>query len=155
MKRLVMTLLASGFLAFTLGHVVGGQQPQNTDQKAKDNLTGTWAAVAHNGFAQEVSRDELRSLRLTFKDNHIFASYGNKKAEANFKLNRIEAGPSQIDVAVTEGPEEVKGKSMQGIYLLEGDTLKVLYSDPGKARPNAFTDENKPGVYALSFKREK
>ena len=56
----------------------------------------------------------------------------------------VDKEPKHINLIGTEG--ENKGKPAQGIYLLDGDTLKICYTLPGKDRPTAF--ESKPGSAA-------
>jgi uncharacterized protein (TIGR03067 family) len=53
----------------------------------------------------------------------------------------------------TEG--DLAGKEAQGIYLLEGDTLKICYTMPGQKRPTAF--ESLPGskAYLMIWTRQK
>jgi uncharacterized protein (TIGR03067 family) len=150
MRLLLRTLLTTGLIG--AAGLLWAAPNQARDQ---EDLQGQWRAVATKGYGKDVPAEELKTIYLTFKGDHIAATYGKKTAEATFKLIQTEAGPSQIDFAVTQGPEKIKGKTVQGIYLLEGDTLKILYRDPGKPRPTAFSDEDEPGVYMVSLKKEK
>jgi uncharacterized protein (TIGR03067 family) len=56
-------------------------------------------------------------------------------------------------VTLTKGPPEFLGKMFLGIYLLEDDTLKVVFRDPGQPRPSEFVTEGKTGIYKVFFKR--
>ncbi len=152
MKLRFACLLATGFFALCVAAIAA--PPQQTEaRKQQDQLQGTWRAVATKGYSKDVPAEELSSLTLTFKDDHIAARYAKKAAEATFRLILNEAGPSRIDVTVTQGPEAVQGKTLNGIFLLEGDTLKILYRDPGKPRPASFMVEDEPGVYAVFLKK--
>jgi uncharacterized protein (TIGR03067 family) len=120
----------------------------------KKELQGTWVVTGSKGYPKEMEK-ELASLRLTIKGDAMSAQYAGKSAAATYKLVLTKAGPSQMDVAVTEGPEKIKGKTVQTIYLLEGGTLKFAFREPGKPRITDFTDESQPGVLTVSFKKEK
>src|SRR5262249_2211127 len=48
-----------------------------------------------------------------------------------------------------------KGQILRGIYLLEGDMLKVCRSDPGQARPREFTTWTDSGQTLFVSQREK
>lgn len=148
-------LLAVGLFVGSVGAILAAPRPPAEAAKQREQLQGTWQAVATKGYAKEAPAEELRTLTLTFKDDHILARYGKKSAEATYQLILNEQGPDRIDVTVTNGPEAVRGKTMQGIYLLEGDTLKILYRDPGKPRPASFMVEDEPGVYTVLLKKNR
>lgn len=148
-------LLTLGFFACSVVALIAAPRPQTAGQNDREQLQGTWHAVATKGYGKDVPAEELRSLTLTFKDDHMAARYGKKSAEAAFQLIQNEAGPSQVDFTVTQGPDAVKGKKLYGIYLLEGDTLKILYRDPGKPRPASFMVEDEPGVYTVRLKKNR
>jgi uncharacterized protein (TIGR03067 family) len=155
MKRLLNHVLAVGVFAASVGMIWSAPRQQTDIQKDKEQLQGTWQVVATKGFGKDVPAEELRTLSLTFKDDHIFAAYGDKSAEADYKLVLNQEGPSRIDFSVTKGPDAVKDKTLYGIYLLEGDTLKILYRNPGQQRPTSFMVEDEPGVFTVFLKRKR
>jgi uncharacterized protein (TIGR03067 family) len=61
--------------------------------------------------------------------------------------------PKTIDITFTEGPE--KGKTIVGIYELEGDTYKVCINVNGKERPKEFAAKAGSGHGLEVLKREK
>lgn len=66
--------------------------------------------------------------------------------------HRLDAGkePKQIDIAgQLNGPPVYKG-----IYILDGDELRLCLGDPGKDRPAAFPEKPKPGELTI-LKRQK
>ena len=129
-------------------------QKDSAGQEQKQDLQGTWTATGTKGYNKDAARD-FQNLQMTVKGDALIAKYGDKTARATYKLILTKAGPSQMDVTVMDGPEAVKGKPFKCIYLLEGNTLKVTYRDPGKERPSTFTDEGEAGVYTVFFKKEK
>jgi hypothetical protein len=57
---------------------------------------------------------------------------------AKFKLDPSKS-PRHIDYEVLEGP--AKGGTMQGIYELEGNTVKFCFGPPGGERPSKFESQ--------------
>ena len=155
MKKALGFAFLGVILAATAPAIPAHLAPKKASETDQQALQGTWMATGSKGFTKDVPAEDLRTLKLTFRGKAIAAHYSKKQAEATFKLNLKEAGPSEMDVTVSEGPAAVKGKTLHGIYLLEGNTLKVAFRDPGKARPADFTDTDRPGVYTIWFKREK
>src|SRR5262245_44550383 len=61
--------------------------------------------------------DEIKGDKLTFKDGKVTVTTKKKEERGTYKLDPGKK-PAEIDIT-----EEGKVKPMQGIYLLEGDTL--------------------------------
>jgi uncharacterized protein (TIGR03067 family) len=72
------------------------------------------------GIGKDVPTEEFKTIYLTFKGDHIAAMYGKKTAEATYKLIQTEAGPSQIDLAVTQGPEKAPSSCSGGCVKRAG-----------------------------------
>jgi len=150
MKLFLYALLAAGLI----GTAWAAPKEDNAVQQ-KENLQGEWKSLITQGYGKDAPDEERKTIYLTFKGDQLLAKYGEKTAEATYKLILTKAGPSQVDVTVTQGTDSVKGKTFKGIYLLEGNTLKISYRDSGKPRPSTFTDEDEAGVYTISFKKAK
>jgi uncharacterized protein (TIGR03067 family) len=129
----------------------GPRQKLNTDEKAE--LQGSWVAAETAGFGTETPREELRGLRLVIQGNHLTAHYGEKTAEATFRLHANHT-PAWIDVTITKGPADVQGKTFHGIYLVEGNVLRVAFPDPGQARPKVFAAPNQTQVHGILFRKQ-
>jgi hypothetical protein len=54
---------------------------------------------------------------------------------------------------VIEG--QFEGKTMLGIYDLQGDTLRFCFADPGKERPTNFTTKAGDGRTLSVWKKAK
>lgn len=103
-------------------------------KKDVDQLQGMWQVVAieHNGA--KVEAKEAKQLKFIFTDKKLAVDRGSKEIhEALYKLNPT-AKPKTIDVSFVSGPDE--GKTLQGIYELNGDSLKICWSEKGTKRPD-------------------
>src|SRR5262245_62429271 len=69
--------------------------------------------------------------------------------------HRLDASknPKQINITITRGKGETVGV-IKGIYVLEGDELRLCLGEMGKDRPAAFPEKRKPGE-VLVLQRER
>ena len=73
-------------------------------------------------------------------------------AEGTFTIDPKKT-PATIDLVPGKGRYE--GKTLPGIYKLEGDTLTIAFAEPGKDRPTAFESKAGSGVVLVVHKRAK
>jgi uncharacterized protein (TIGR03067 family) len=58
-----------------------------------------------------------------------------------------------VDTTPGEGPD--KGKTIRGIYELDGDTLRTCVSPPGEERPSEFAAKADTDFMLFVYKRAK
>jgi uncharacterized protein (TIGR03067 family) len=117
---------------------------------AKDEaLEGKWkiVSVERDGKAVDMWTDGVRTMKdgkyeLKPKTGDAVTG-GYKVVDAKAKLKTIDFTPDG---------GQFKGKTLLGIYAIDGDTLKICFAEPGKDRPTEFT--SKGSVLAV-HKREK
>ena len=121
----------------------------------QERLQGTWKVVAnHNGGV----KTEPESFILTIKGNTWETKEGERVIHTGtFKLVDLDASPKQvdwvIDYSVAEGD---KGKTLYGIFMLDGDSLilaNTLGEDPRQQRPVTFFTQSGDGCAAVMYKR--
>ena len=123
-----------GFLVTVMGVLLAAGDPgEAADTKSAGGLRGTWTAVSaeRNG----ARADDLKGHRLTFTgDRFTIRSKGKIFYQGTYRIDPSK-NPATIDVTHTRG--EAKGKSWQGIYVLERDGLKICDNagDLAKGRP--------------------
>jgi uncharacterized protein (TIGR03067 family) len=68
-------------------------------------------------------------------------------ANAQHYSHQLDAGknPKQIDIAATSGNGPTPFKIMKGIYVLDGDELRLCLGGVNQDRPVAFPEKPKPG----------
>ncbi len=126
MKTALMTLLSGVALAITFflaQSVLAG----DGDADARKTLLGTWKGAVDNGATGH---------ELTITAELISGMKDGKRSlgAGSFTLDRSKK-PWHLDATRTEGGK--KGQVYQGIYSLEGDTLKWCVST-GSDRPTEF-----------------
>ena len=124
------------------------------DKAALAKLQGKWqlAGVEHGGKAAPVKdlvgqTVEIVGVRSTSRDGDDI------KDETKIIALDPKAKPAVIDLEITKGDD--KGKTLAGIWKLEGDKLTVCVPEPGKPRPTAFEGKEGTGHTLLVFEKVK
>jgi uncharacterized protein (TIGR03067 family) len=111
-------------------------------------MKGTWSVVSAERDGKDVTD---ATVTLTVDGAKVFVKRGDKQIfEGTAKLDASKS-PKTIDVT-QESDGELKGKTIPGIYELDGDTLKVC---SGKERPTDFTAAAGSGRFLRVYKRAK
>jgi RNA polymerase sigma factor (sigma-70 family) len=88
----------------------------------KEKLQGTWVGVEGERAGQKIPAEEIEKFKVVIKGDKFTVNPDGEKKGATFKLDPTQK-PKAIDVMPQDSPD--KGKTMAGIYSLEGDTLKL------------------------------
>jgi uncharacterized protein (TIGR03067 family) len=148
MKYSLLTLAAAGLL------LAGADAPSDDVKKEMEKFQGTWSLTAITRDGEEVPAEELAELRLVIKgDKRVVKAGDEVKSQSTYKLDPTKK-PKAIDVTMSEGP--LAGRTLPGIYEIEGDTQKLcLTLEEGAERPKEFTSKPGSGHLLQVFKREK
>ena len=119
----------------------------------EEHLAGKWSceSATVNGKVLAAEKTKLFQLTMT-KDRYKTDKDGEVLFDSSYTLDTAKT-PKQINIVGTEG--DLKGKEAQGIYSLEGDTLKICYTMPGGKRPTAFESAAGSEAYLMVWKRKK
>jgi uncharacterized protein (TIGR03067 family) len=140
------------FLMAVIVLVLGaGASKAASGADGEKSLQGVWIAASaeRNGAAA----DDLKGHRLTFTgDRFVIRAKGKLLYEGTFRADASK-NPATIDFTNTAG--EAKGKVWLGVYLLQGDALKICDNadDVAKGRPAALSTAPGTGQVLLTFKR--
>ena len=123
---------------------------------AKDPQTfkGTWRLSSKEEDGKKFSEEEIKDIiattdgsgRVSVRRRDKVIGGGTVKLDPTTK-------PKTIDIAFTEGDR--KGKTMLGIYEIEGDTFRVCCARPRDARPAEFCAKAGSGRALVAYQREK
>src|SRR5262249_34545060 len=121
-------------------------------KEMQERLQGDWKCVSmhSNGLKSEPD------LTCTIKGNTWETKLDGKVFQSGtFKLVDLDASPKQIEWVITAAEaEEQKGKTIHGIFMLDGDSLCWNTCDAAKySRPQALFTEQDDGCCAGMFKR--
>lgn len=141
----------AGVLAASLLFGCGDKEAPNDI----DRLQGTWEKV----YAEQIIKLKkgFKKQRLVIEGDMLTSKRGD---ELDFK-GRITLDPSKnpktLDMELAEDAHGYKkGEISQGIYMIEGDTLKWCNAAPGADdRPEKFSNNVEKNHILLVFKREK
>lgn len=101
--------------------------------KELERFQGTWQIVKFKAADKALTSEFLASGKVTIKEDRLtLVVAGVKLVENRLQLDPS-TSPPRIDMTPLEGP--LKDKTSLGIYDLQGDTLRIMFSDPGKAAP--------------------
>ena len=145
MKRILFLALS-----LTLAAADPKEDPGKKDLAA---MQGDWACdrMERDGmkFPDEAAQAYFRTVK-----GKAYTVYRFKKAvgKGTFTLDATKS-PRQIDLTLGDGP--AKGKTVLGIYKIDGDTLTLCYGGPGGKRPAEFATKEKSGHTLAVWSREK
>jgi uncharacterized protein (TIGR03067 family) len=139
-------------LVFAVSLVLAADPVSDEVKKEIERFEGTWKFVSLETEGRKLDEKVLEHPRLIIKGDRFTSKEGETTHHGVFKVDPTKK-PKTIDVTFTDGPE--KGKTMLGIYELEGDTYKVCFSLGGKNRPTEFATKAGTNLVLETLKREK
>ena len=134
-----------------LAIVLTAKSVRSGDKKEQEKLEGTWRLVK---ITPEKNSD--KDAKLTFKGNKITFTTGDKTdktKEATYSVDPTKK-PKELTVHLDRNGKKV---TIQGIYELDGDTLKICHFDGDKKATEGRPKElvaNEHTILAV-LKREK
>lgn len=106
-------------------------------------LKGTWnieKAISKGADQSTI----FKSFVLTIDEGKYTLNYGAGVDKGTLKIDAA-AKPRRLTITGTDGPS--KGKTIEAIYEVDGDALKICYAIDGKDPPKEF--ESKEGTQTL------
>jgi uncharacterized protein (TIGR03067 family) len=148
-----MRLLALLITAAAALPILAGPPQDDAVKKELKMLEGSWATVSIEAAGQKVTdEDKIKSRKLSTKGNKYTLKVGDETVQGTIEINPTKK-PKTIDVKPDSGSN--KGKTLLGIYELDGDSLRICLALPGKDRPTALVTAAENGQQLVVYKREK
>jgi uncharacterized protein (TIGR03067 family) len=124
------------------------------DKKDEDALQGNWKVTSVENNGKKAEAKVIANMRLVVAGDKMTALDGKDVMdEYTFRLDPT-TRPRAIDLKVQTGDE--KGKTVRGIYRVEGDALTVCVAEPDKKdRPKEFLAPEGSSFMLLVFQRAK
>ncbi len=148
MKARVLLCVAVGLM------LAADDKKSDEVKKEQEKFQGAWTTVSIVRDGETVvPEEEIKALKLTISGDKRVLKVGDEvRSEGTYKLDPSKK-PKAIDITVSEGP--LKGKTVVGIYEIDGDTQKICLALEGTERPKEFTSKAGSGHLLQIFKREK
>lgn len=122
-------------------------------QKDIDALQGNWSLVSLHVNGGDLPEDQFQNAKLVIKEQTYKAEVGEMRVDATFKIDATKS-PKTIDFTAQSGQN--KGKTVKGIYVIDGDTFKFCRGiAPEIDRPKEFTAEADSERVLVVWKRAK
>lgn len=146
----VLVLLVHRTFAQTPAPFPGwASKPAAADKK---DYLGQWEGHLTDGDGSNPGQRRM-NISLTITEKQIVShGQGNLMGEGTYKVSGSSAKLRRIDATGTAG--QYQGKEYEGIFTVEGDTLKWCAANPGKGRPTALRTNTGAGHFLMVLKRK-
>lgn len=152
MRLHALVILGVGWLVVALTMDAATTQ-DDVVKKELEKLQATWATTSIEADGEKVTEEErIKSRKLTIKGSGYTLKVGDETVQGTLVIDPGKK-PKTIDVKPSSGLN--KGKTLLGIYELEGGSLKTCIALPGKERPTKFSTESGTGHQLVVYKRGK
>jgi uncharacterized protein (TIGR03067 family) len=135
--------------------VEGAKEAKKEDvEKELARFQGSWRLIRYEAADKQAPpKDVLMRTRFTFTGNRLTVTQDDKNVdESTFKVDPSKA-PRAINIYPTKG--QSKDKVSEGIYVFDGDTLKICAAAPGQKRPAEFKSDPGSRTGVLVLERQK
>lgn len=127
---------------------------QNTPPHPTDSreIQGVWVPVKAEFGGQPMKDDFLTNTVMKLDDGKYEVIVAGKPDKGAYSLN-AGSKPRTIDITGTEGPNV--GRTIPGIYELQGHTLRICYGLGGNPRPTEFKSPSGTKYFLVTYERKK
>ena len=146
-------LVAVALLVLGAGVLAAGGE-DDAIKKDRKLMAGTWRVISYEKDGKKTPAEQLEKTRSIFSADGkaMVQREGKTIIKGNFKIDPTKK-PKQSEATYTEG--ELKGKTVLGIYEVDGDSMRICFSISGKDRPTEFSSKPDSGHVLIVYKRDK
>lgn len=117
----------------------------------KKDFLGEWEGYVTDGDGSNPSQRRM-NISLSIGENKITSSGAGNIGEGTYKISGASGKLRRIDATGTAG--QYQGKLYEGIFAVEGNTLKWCSGNPGKGRPTALKTSTGAGHFLMVLTRK-
>jgi uncharacterized protein (TIGR03067 family) len=126
-------------------------EPPSPEQlKELQALSGTFNVTTFEENGKKFPEEDLKKMKVVQKGAKWSFHYGEEVTEGEDSVHPGKT-PKEIDSTYTSGLN--KGKTVKGLYAIDGDTIKYCWAAPGKDRPKAFESKADSGITVMILKK--
>jgi uncharacterized protein (TIGR03067 family) len=104
--------------------------------KEEQAFQGTWKLMQWDVFGKSMDKAELKDCKLVIKGDRYSLTLNGQTPTTGTQRVNPNKNPKTIDIIDTSG--QYAGKMCHGIYEINGDEFRVIFSPPGQPRPKHF-----------------
>jgi len=150
-----LTTLSALVLAAPLGAAAPVPKEKDPADLVVGKLVGTYKVLRYETDGQPWQAEALKTMKVVMKKGdakgHVQAAFWVGEDPTNSKCDVLPGGHyGEVDATYTNGP--LRGKTVKGIYTVDGDKITFCYAEVDKKRPNTFSSKDDDGrtLYVLS-----
>jgi uncharacterized protein (TIGR03067 family) len=141
----------SSLVLMTGALLVAANNPKD-DKKAKtdlDKFQGSWLGVEITYNGEQAPKEAAEKIKLTVKgDKWTFEQVDGNELKGTLKLDEKKK-PKELDATTDDG------RTILGIYEVDGDKLKLCYAEPGGERAKEFSSKAGSSHTLAVYKRSR
>lgn len=154
------TILCCALLFCSLRHAALAQTPapfpgwasKTAGAENKKDYLGQWEGHVTDGDGSNPGQRRMNITLIITEEKITSGGQGNITGEGKYKVSGGSAKLRRLDATGTAG--QYQGKLYEGIFTVEGDTLKWCAGNPGKGRPSALKTNTGAGHFLMVLKRQ-
>jgi uncharacterized protein (TIGR03067 family) len=126
----------------------------STDETKTDHkeLQGKWIVTSGVIDGNQLPKEQIKGHLIHTGDKYSWSAGEGQEGSGTFKLDASKK-PKTMDCVPADGP--LQGQTVEEIYELNGDTLKICFVFPGSKRPTEFKSDAGSGRWLFTYKRAK
>src|SRR5262249_37921661 len=131
--------MSSAIFVALAGGLLLGAGPKDNDQADVKKIQGKWTIAS--GVIDGNPIPNLKGEVVYTGDKYHWKT-GDQSGKGTFRLDSAKH-PKHLDAVPSDGP--IQGQTVEHIYELNGDSLKLCLAMPGTPRPTEFKSEGGSG----------